>query len=149
MNIPIPTSEEISEYEQALILVRESQQQKIKNREAGKKIEEEYNFKINSMKQTDKKMFILFAMDGCPACKVLKHLVSYNEDVIKALEPHETLIVNVSTAESHLVKKMNVYSFPAYYMIDKDEKIIKQNYGCNALGDPILPFVNWINMQVG
>lgn len=149
MNIPTPTQEELQEFQEAFNAVKISQERKVKAREAGKKIEEEYQFKIHSMKSTDKQMFILFAMDGCPACKVLKHLVTYNKDVIEALEPHEVMIVNVSDVECQLIKKYNVYSYPAYYMIDKDENTIKKNYGCNALADPVLPLVNWINMRIG
>lgn len=149
MNVITPTEQETKEYESALQQVKTNQENKIKARDAGKKIEEEYNFKLNSMKETHKQMFILFAMDGCPACKVLKYLVQYNQDVKNALEPHEVMIINVSNTECHLVKKMNVYSYPAYFMIDKDENIIKKNYGCNALQDPVLPIVNWIKMQVG
>jgi thiol:disulfide interchange protein len=149
MSVPTPTSEEIKEFEEALIEVRAVQEQKIKARELGKTIEEEYQFKITSMKQTDKQMFILFAMDGCPSCKILKHLITYNEDVIEALKPYETMIINVSQIDTHLIKKMNVYSFPGYFVIDKDEKVLKKNYGCNVLHDPVLPLVTWINMQVG
>lgn len=149
MNIPVPSEEEIKEYEEALSNVRTSQEAKVKAREAGKQLEDEYNFKIDSMKTTNKQMFILFAMNGCPSCTVLKHLIKYNPDVIKALEPYETLIVNVGEVDTHLVKKMNVYSYPGYFIVDKDEKAIKKNYGCNALGDPVLPLVNFINMTVG
>jgi thioredoxin-related protein len=149
MSIQKPTSEEIKEYEEALIEVRNVQLQKVKARELGKAVEEEYQFKIASMKQTDKQMFMLFAMDGCPSCKILKHLITYNEDIIEALKPYEVMIINVSQADTHLIKKMNVYSFPGYFVIDKNEQVLKKNYGCNVLHDPVLPLVNWINMQMG
>lgn len=148
MTIPVPSEEEVKEYNEALSSVKTSQEKKIKAREAGKQIEDEYNFKINSMKTTNKQMFVLFTMEGCPACKVIKHLIKYNADVISALDQYETLLVNVGEVDSHLIKKMNVYSYPGYFIVDKDEKIIKKNYGCNALGDPVLPLVNWINMVV-
>ncbi len=148
MTTIIPSEQETNDYNAALLQVKASQEKKIKARIAGKKIEEEYNFKVNSMKETNKQMFILFAMDGCPACKVLKYLIQYNEDIRNALDPYEVIIVNISNVECHLVKKMNVYSYPAYFVIDKDENIIKKNFGCNVLDDPVAPILNWINMKV-
>ncbi len=148
MDVMLPSEQETKDYETALLQVKTSQENKIKARTAGKKIEEEYNFKLNSMKETHRQMFMLFTMDGCPACKVIKYLIRYNQDIKNALDPYEIMIINVTNVDCHLVKKMNVYSYPAYFMIDKDENIIKKNYGCNALHDPVIPIVNWINMQV-
>ena len=142
------TDDQIKEYTEAFNSLREQQ---LKRREAvsnGQKVKEEYLSKIDSMKQSDKKMFLLFTMQGCGACTVLKYTIQYNDEIQNILSNFEYLAIDTASTQTDLTNKFNVYSYPYYMLIDKDENIIGKNMGCDAINGPENTFLAWIKQFV-
>jgi len=138
------SEEQRKEYDQAFNVLKEQQ---IKRREAtanGQKIKQDYLAKLEVMKQTNRKMFLLFTMQGCGACTVLKYTLQYDDRIQSILNNFEQLSVDATTTQTDLTNKFNVYSYPFYLIIDKDENIVGKNMGCDAINGPANTFLSWI-----
>lgn len=138
------TPEQAKEYNEAFDILKEQQ---TKRREAvanGQNVKAEYLAKIDIMKQTNRKMFLLFTMQGCGACTVLKYTLQYDDRIQSILNNFEQIFIDVSSVQIDLVNKFNVYSYPFYLIIDKDENIVAKNMGCDAINGPANTFLSWI-----
>lgn len=86
-----------------------------------------YEESLNLAKKTDKKVFVFFTGDHCSWCKKQK-LVLSNKDVSKKLEDYIVCYVDVSK-NRELSRKYKVSSVPNYFLIDKDENVLKEANG--------------------
>lgn len=142
----LPTQEETDNFETALKVLREQNEERNRAFNKAREIEESYNKALFNIKQNGKKLFILFHLDGCYGCTVMNYIVQYNEAIVQELENnYEVLIAEMSGVQSHLVDKYNLYSFPTYIVIDNNEHILKQNYGCYIQGAGVeYNFLQWL-----
>lgn len=138
------SEEQLKEYNEAFNALKEQQ---TKRREAvanGQKVKEEYLSILETMKQTNRKMFLLFTMQGCGACTVLKYTLQYDDRIQSILSNFEQLFIDSTSTQIDLTNKFNVYSYPFYLIIDKDENILGKNMGCDAMNGPANTFLSWI-----
>lgn len=139
------SEEEIVDYNKALESIQEQQTQRRKAVEKGNIVKKEYLEKLETLKQTDKKMFVLFTVSGCPSCTVIKYIAKYEEKFTEAISNMEYILIDVGSTKVDLVDKYQIYSYPQYLIIDKDEKVLAKNTGCDAF-NPVLNLVTWVKM---
>lgn len=139
---------EKNEYLSSLESLKEQQLKRREAIENGKKIRSEYDSKLQNMKESNKKMLLLFTMQGCPACTVLKYITKYNSDVNQILDKVEFITIDGATTQIDLTTKYNIYSYPYYIILDKEENIVAKNMGCNGLADPAAEFASWLKSFV-
>ena len=142
VQIPVPTEEQRQQYLDSLEEVKKVQLQRNIAVENGKVLQAEYDYKLAKIKTNDGKIFILFTMEGCSACSVVKYITTYDNDIVNELSTYE--IIKVENAQTQLTEKYNIYSYPTYFVIDKDENVLKRSMGCNALTDPAKHFLLWL-----
>lgn len=143
-----PTQEEIQAYESALSELENKQKNKELAMINGKQVEIDYFHAIENSKASNKNIFILFYMDGCAGCTVIKYLVEYNEEITKILEDYEILLINMSKTSTQLSNKYNVYNYPSYFIIDSSENILKKNTGCFTKNGADRNLINWLNLKI-
>ena len=103
-----------------------------------------YDETIKKATDENKQIFLLFTLSGCDGCNVIKYIIDNNQQVKNYLDKYLILNCDVSTTRTNLVQKYNVYSYPAYFIIDSNSKIVKQKIGCSVLGGPETHFINWL-----
>lgn len=140
-----PTEQEIQDYNKALNELINRQAEKDKAITNASQTQQQYEFVLSEAKKNNRNIFLLFYLDGCSGCTVIKHLVLYHEEINKILdENYEVLLINMTTNKTHLANKYNLYSFPSCFIIDQSEKIIKKNIGCPVVGGVENNFLRWL-----
>lgn len=130
-----PTQEETLEFEKALKILEEQQEERNKAFFKGADIERRVSDAISRAKTSGKNVFLLFHIHGCNGCTVINYLVQHDPTIVKVLEDHyEVVLAEMTDAQTELVNKYNVYSFPTYLLLDSDGSVYKQNYGCYLHG---------------
>ena len=89
-------------------------------------------------KDDDKKIFLLFTSENCPWCDKQKDVLT-NPELVKKLKDYVVCFVD-SKKEKELSKTYKVRSVPSYFILDKQEKILKKNIGYKSKEE----FLNWI-----
>jgi thioredoxin-related protein len=89
-------------------------------------------------KNQDKKVLVFFSADYCGWCKKQKDVFLESAVVDKI---NDYVICYVDMSKKDLVSKYNVRTIPAYFVIDKNEKIIKKNIGYKEKND----FIRWLD----
>lgn len=116
--------------------------------ENGKAFMALYKETIQKAKDENKQIFLLFALSGCDGCNVIKYVINNDKQVKNYLDKYLILNCDVSTTRTNLAEKYNLYSYPAYFIIDGNEKIFKQKIGCSVLGGAEKNFINWLISKV-
>lgn len=144
----IPTAEETSKFEAALESLKDQQIQRNMAFIRGAEIDKRYQKALENIQTNGKKLFILFHLDGCDGCTVLKYITRYNTDIVKELyDNYEVLIEEMTNVQTELTNKYSIYSFPTYMVVDKDEKMIKQGFGCYLQGQGVeYNFLQWLRI---
>lgn len=134
------------EYEEALNRLLENNKQRSIAIQKGYEYEILYNKALIKIKEEENRnIFLLFHMNNCDGCTIMRYLINNSPDIIEALKNFEVISVPVSECRTNLIDKFDVYSFPSYFIIDKDEKRVKFNTGCNVSGKgPEFNFLNWL-----
>ena len=112
--------------------------------ENGVKFLETYKELLNSAKKEQKHIFLLFHMSGCDGCNVIKYNLENNKQLQNYLNKYIVLTCNVSEIKTDLTQKYNVYSYPACFIIDSNEKILKQKIGITVKNGPEKDLINWL-----
>lgn len=112
--------------------------------ENGQVFSKEYKDTLQKAKDENKHIFLLFTLSGCDGCNVLKYVIQNDKRIQNYLEKYLFLNCDVSTTRTNLAEKYNLYSYPAYFIIDSNEKIIKKKVGCPVDGGPERHFLNWL-----
>jgi thioredoxin-related protein len=134
----VASSEEILAFETALKNLEMQQEERNKAFLKGADIERQIANAVSKAKSNNKKVFILFHIEGCNGCTVIKHLVEYDTAIVKTLEEnYETVLAEMTAVQSSIVNTYNLYSFPSYILLDADGNLFKQNYGCYLHGDGV------------
>lgn len=89
-------------------------------------------------KKENKNIFIFFTGDYCGWCYKQKEVLM-DQEVIKSLKDHIICFVDLSERKD-LAAKYKVKSIPTYFIIDKDENVIKKHTGYKSSGD----FMSWL-----
>lgn len=133
-------------YEEALNRLIENNKQRSIAIQKGYEYEILYNKALVKIKDTENRnIFLFFHMENCDGCTVMRYLINNSPDIAKALENFEVISIPVSECRTSLTDKFDVYSFPSYFIIDKDEKKVKSYIGCNVSGKgPEFNFLNWL-----
>lgn len=131
-------------YLKSLAKLEEKENLHILATENGKIFEKEYGDILQKAKDENKHIFLLFTLSGCDGCNVLKYTIENNKEVKDHLEKYIVLNCDISITKTQLIQKYNLYSYPAYFIIDSNEKILKKKVGCTVSGGPERNFLNWL-----
>lgn len=131
-------------YLKSLAKLEEKENLHILATENGKIFEKEYRDILQKAKDENKHIFLLFTLSGCDGCNVLKYTIENNKKVKDYLEKYIVLNCDISITKTQLIQKYNLYSYPAYFIIDSNEKILKKKVGCPVSGGPERNFLNWL-----
>lgn len=112
--------------------------------ENGIKFLDEYKKTLEIATKENKKIFLLFHIQGCDGCNVIKYIIDNNQQVKNYLNKYIVLTCDVSTTQTSLIEKYNLYSYPAYFIINGQEKIFKKNIGITIDGGPERNIINWL-----
>ena len=110
----------------------------------GQQFEEAYLETLKKAKNENKKIFLLFYMEGCDGCNVVKYLIDNSKTIKNYLNKYLLLYCDISKTKTGLAQKYNLYSFPAYFIINSNEKIIKKRFGITVMKDPERDFLSWL-----
>lgn len=139
-----PSREEIVLYDDAIQELLEREQKTKQARKRGLEYNDLYNKALIDSHHQNKHIFILFYLDGCSGCYVIKHLMKYNESIKNYLDNYIVLQFDMSVAHSNLTQKYNIYNYPCYMILDHEENIIKKGFGCIVEYGPENYFLNWL-----
>lgn len=134
-------------YLKSLAKLEEKERVKKQARENGIKFLEQYKQTLEIAKKENKKIFLLFYMEGCDGCNVIKYIIDNDKQVKNYLNKYILLTCNISNTITNLAQKYNLYSYPAYFIIDGNEKILKQKTGANIDGGAERNLINWLNAK--
>jgi thiol:disulfide interchange protein len=107
----------------------------------------QYQETLALAKNNKQHIFLLFYMTGCDGCNIIRYLIDTNTQVQNYLKKYIVLTCDVSNTKTNLVQKYNLYSYPAYFIIDSNEKIIKQKIGLSVDGGPERNFISWLQSK--
>lgn len=111
--------------------------------ENGKQFLDNYKQALLVSKEENKHIFLLFHMPGCDGCNVIKYIIDNNREKIE--EKYIIMTYNVAEIKSNLNQKYNIYNYPSYFVIDSNEKIIKQKIGITVSGGAENNFFRWLD----
>lgn len=132
------SSEELLAFEEALKTLEIQQEERNKAFFKGADIERQIADAISHAKSNNKNVFILFHIQGCNGCTVIKHLVEYDSAIVEVLKEHyEVVVAEMTGVQSNIVNTYNLYSFPSYILLDSNGNLFKQNYGCYLHGEGV------------
>lgn len=112
--------------------------------ENGQTFAKEYKDTLQKAKDQNKHIFLLFTLSGCDGCNVLKYIIQNDKRVQNYLDKYLLINCDISTTRTNLIEKYNLYSYPAYFIIDSNEKTLKKGIGCTVGGGPERNFLNWL-----
>lgn len=115
--------------------------------ENGRNFLAQYQETLTLAKNNKQHIFLLFYMTGCDGCNIIRYLIDTNTQVQNYLKKYIVLTCDVSNTKTNLVQKYNLYSYPAYFIIDSNEKIIKQKIGLSVDGGPERNLINWLQSK--
>ena len=101
-----------------------------------------YDEAIELAKESNKKIFLLFYGEFCGPCNSIKEELMKPE-VLKVLDSYVVCYVDL-VKEKELRQTYKVRSVPTFFIIDKDEKIIKKESGYKS-SDYL---INWLTKSV-
>lgn len=134
-------------YLKSLAKLEEKEKAKQQAVENGKKFLEEYKKSLETSKKEHKKIFLLFYMEGCDGCNVIKYIIDNNKQVQNYLDKYIVVTCNISKTYTNLAQKYNLYSYPAYFIIDGNEKKLKEKIGVTIQGGAERNLINWLNAK--
>jgi thioredoxin-related protein len=142
-----PTDEEIQLYQSALSDLEKKQKDKELAFVNGKQTEIDYFHIIENAKLNNKNIFLLFYLENCSGCTVIKYLINYNSEIQEILKDYEVLLINMSKTITSLSNKYNIYTYPSYFIIDASENILKKNTGCLTKNGADNNLINWFKLK--
>lgn len=98
-----------------------------------------YEESLELAKKNDKKVFVFFGGEYCSWCKKQKIVLS-NKDVSSKLDKYIICHIDISK-NKNLAKKYKVSSIPSYFIIDKDESVLKESNGYKKEKE----FLDWLD----
>jgi thiol:disulfide interchange protein len=110
----------------------------------GNKFLDIYKKSLQDAKELNKNIFLLFYVTGCDGCNVVRYLIENNPDIKNILSEYVYLECDVSETITKLTDQYNLYSYPAYFIIDHQEKILKQKVGIKVKNGPDKNFLKWL-----
>jgi thioredoxin-related protein len=142
----IPSDSELESYNAAVAKLIANEKRDKEARELGQKYIHQYFKALVQAKSENKQILMVFYMNGCNPCTVLKYLLSYNEKIVNLINEKQyiKLLYNVSEAKCPLIDKYNIYNFPSYFILDSDEKVIKKGNGYLVGDNPEDYLLNWL-----
>ena len=87
-----------------------------------------YEEALKMAKEQDKTVFLFFSTESCGWCVKMKQNTLSDDDVKKILSDYIIYYADASK-EVELRRKYDVSGVPNYFIIDKNEKIIKEGIG--------------------
>jgi thiol:disulfide interchange protein len=112
--------------------------------EKGKKFLEIYKNSLEESKILNKHIFLLFYVTGCDGCNVVRYLMENNQEIKNILANYIVLQCDVSETVTKLTDKYNLYSYPSYFILDGEEKVIKKKIGIKVKNGPEKDFLDWL-----
>lgn len=103
----------------------------------------QYEMWLRQSKESGKQMVVYFGRADCPPCQRMKSEVFPNAGVQSALSKYIFCVVDVNQ-EPALTQKYGVTVLPTYFIVDSNEKVLKQATGYMAAGQ----FTQWLGGQV-
>lgn len=131
-------------YLESLKRLKEKENIKKQSIENGKNFLVKYKETLQKSKTENKKIFLLFYLDKCDGCNVVKYIIDNNKEVQNYLNKYLILTYNASITRTELIEKYNVYTYPTYFIIDSNGKILKKNIGIAVEGGPARNIINWL-----
>lgn len=105
-----------------------------------------YDEALAEAKKNNKRMLLVFGADWCNWCKKFKNETLKNESVKRELVENNIIEVHINTDQKReLAKKYRVRGIPAYSLVDKDEKELRNGSGFKNPDD----FIAWLSGQWG
>ena len=101
---------------------------------------ESYEEALKMAEENDKKIFLFFTGDYCVWCKKMKSETLSDKEIQNLLSKYIVYHVDVMK-EKDVRNKYNIKGIPNYFIIDKDEKVLKSGKGYKGKSS----FANWIN----
>lgn len=135
------------DYQKSLAKLETREKLSLLASENGKKFLEEYNNSLAIAKKENKNIFLFFHMNGCDGCNVVKYILDNNDNIKQVLSNYIVLHYNVTETKTNLVQKYNVYSYPACYLVNAEEKVIKQKMGIKVLDGPEKDLSAWLSIK--
>ncbi len=111
----------------------------------GKKFLQLYKNSLEESKILNKHIFLLFYVTGCDGCNVVRYLMENNQDIKNILANYIVLEYDVSETITKLTDKYNLYSYPSYFILDSEEKVINKKIGISVKNGPENDFLKWLN----
>lgn len=143
----IPSEQEKKEYAESIKMLENKKKKHLESIEHGTKVGIEYKLALDRMKDNNKNMLLFFHMDGCPGCKVYDYLMKYNDEIKYIIDSkYELILINGQKTRTELIQKYGIYNYPSLIMLDKNEKKIKQNIGCEIDGGVENNLINWLRI---
>lgn len=86
------------------------------------KIEYIYDFEValNSAKEQNKQLLVMFSMDGCPACEYMKDVAFENEELQRYINGYFILYIADYHDKSTYPKDLTAFGTPTFYVLDTD-----------------------------
>ena len=135
----------VEQYNASLQELTVSNNRRQKALENGKVIDSKYNDLMVEARSENKYLFVFFYLDGCSGCTVLKYLIQNNPQIIQSLQRYKVLMVNMTETITSMSNKLNIYSYPSYFILDPDGNVIKKDAGCDVNNGAENNFLNWLN----
>lgn len=135
----------VEQYNTSLQELTVSNNKRQKALENGKIVDSKYNDLMVEARSENKYLFIFFYLEGCSGCTVLRYLIQNNPQIIENLQKHKVLMVNMTETITSMSNKLNIYSYPSYFILDPDGNVIKKNTGCDVNNGAENNFLDWLN----
>jgi thioredoxin-related protein len=103
-----------------------------------------YGETIQKAKNEKRQIFLLFTLSGCDGCNVLKYTIENDKQVQNYMNKYLFLNCDISNTRTNLTEKYNLYSYPACFIIDSNENIVKQRIGCPITGGASRNLIHWM-----
>lgn len=131
-------------YLESLEKLREREKSKEDAKENGKKFVALYIDALNKSNAENKHIFLFFYVKGCDGCNVVRYMIQNNQEVKEALKNYIVLQCDVSQTITNLTNQYNLHSYPSYFIINSQEKILKQKVGITVKNGPHKDFLSWL-----
>ncbi len=89
---------------------------------------ESYEEALKMAKEQNKKIFLFFSTETCHWCVKMKENTLSDDDIKSILSEYVVYYADASK-EIELRRKYNVSGIPNYFIVDKNEKIVKHGIG--------------------
>lgn len=133
------------DYLQSLAKLQNKENLSIVATENGIKFLKDYELALEQSKTNNKKILLCFHMKGCDGCNVVNYILNNNNIIKNILDNYIVLFYSINDTKTKLIQQYNVYSYPACYIINSNEKVLKQKIGIKVLNGPENDILNWLN----